>query len=308
MDRRAIRYHVLHETRYEYDSAVSLSQQQLHLSPRILDWQRIEEQQIDIDPQPSWRRLILPKCVTNRLSRPSSTRCGSSRSTMPIPDSRRNARSLDDLSGKMTLLMWDGNESLGGLGGRQVTDYDLYYEGQTGMRMPGGSTQNVLFKRFMADPGFRALYEEKLKEMYEVVFTSGAARQTLEDYTHLIRSTQAESGLVDLDTYDQAAAEVGVAVSRDLRLVGEYGIETDLTILRLAEDAEICEQADDFWVRGGDGLGAVLELAQVLAHPDELLAHGVEARAQVVRLHDTRAVFPSGYHDRGGPDRGGGQD
>jgi len=30
----AIRYHVLHETRYEYDSAVSLSQQQLHLSPR----------------------------------------------------------------------------------------------------------------------------------------------------------------------------------------------------------------------------------------------------------------------------------
>lgn len=114
----------------------------------------------------------------------------------------------DDLSGKMTLLMWDGNESLGGLGGRQVTDYDLYYEGQTGMRMPGGSTQNVLFKRFMADPGFRALYEEKLKEMYEVVFTSGAARQTLEDYTHLIRSTQADSGLVDLDTYDQAAAEV----------------------------------------------------------------------------------------------------
>ena len=56
MDRQAIRYHVLHETRYEYDSAVSLSQQQLHLSPRILDWQRIEEQQIDIDPQPSWRR------------------------------------------------------------------------------------------------------------------------------------------------------------------------------------------------------------------------------------------------------------
>ncbi|MGB5208009.1 MAG: transglutaminase N-terminal domain-containing protein, partial [Azonexus sp.] len=52
----AIRYHVLHETRYEYDSAVSLSQQQLHLSPRVLDWQRIEEQQIDIEPRPSWRR------------------------------------------------------------------------------------------------------------------------------------------------------------------------------------------------------------------------------------------------------------
>jgi hypothetical protein len=29
--------------------------------------------------------------------------------------------------------------------------------------------------------------------------------------------------------YDQAAVELGVAVSRDLRLVGEYGVETDLT-------------------------------------------------------------------------------
>ena len=30
-----VRYHVLHETRYDYGSAVSLSQQQLHLSPRV---------------------------------------------------------------------------------------------------------------------------------------------------------------------------------------------------------------------------------------------------------------------------------
>ncbi len=51
-----VRYRVLHETRYDYGSPVSLSQQQLHLSPRILDWQRIEEQRIDVDPQPSWRR------------------------------------------------------------------------------------------------------------------------------------------------------------------------------------------------------------------------------------------------------------
>lgn len=56
MDRQAIRYHVLHETRYEYGSAVSLSQQQLHLSPRVLPWQQVEEQRIDIVPQPTWRR------------------------------------------------------------------------------------------------------------------------------------------------------------------------------------------------------------------------------------------------------------
>ena len=52
----SIRYHVLHETRYDYGSPVSLSQQQLHLSPRILAWQRVEEQCIDIDPAPTWRR------------------------------------------------------------------------------------------------------------------------------------------------------------------------------------------------------------------------------------------------------------
>lgn len=51
-----VRYHVQHETRYDYGSAVSLSQQQLHLSPRVLDWQKIEEQRIDIAPTPTWRR------------------------------------------------------------------------------------------------------------------------------------------------------------------------------------------------------------------------------------------------------------
>jgi len=56
MDRTPIRYHVLHETRYEYGSAVSLSQQQLHLSPRVLDWQQVEAQCIDIVPEPTWRR------------------------------------------------------------------------------------------------------------------------------------------------------------------------------------------------------------------------------------------------------------
>ena len=51
-----VRYHVVHETRYDYGSLVSLSQQQLHLSPRILAWQQIEEQRIDIKPVPNWRR------------------------------------------------------------------------------------------------------------------------------------------------------------------------------------------------------------------------------------------------------------
>jgi transglutaminase-like putative cysteine protease len=56
MARKPVRYHVLHETTYDYGSPVSLSQQQLHLSPRILAWQQIVEQRVEIDPEPSWRR------------------------------------------------------------------------------------------------------------------------------------------------------------------------------------------------------------------------------------------------------------
>jgi transglutaminase-like putative cysteine protease len=56
MAKTPVRYHVLHETTYDYGSPVSLSQQQLHLSPRILAWQQIEEQRIEIKPTPNWRR------------------------------------------------------------------------------------------------------------------------------------------------------------------------------------------------------------------------------------------------------------
>ena len=56
MVRPPLRYHVLHETRYDYGSSVSLSQQHLHLAPRALAWQQVEEQRIDIDPAPAWRR------------------------------------------------------------------------------------------------------------------------------------------------------------------------------------------------------------------------------------------------------------
>lgn len=50
-----VRYHVLHDTRYDYGSAVSLSQQQLHLAPRSLPWQEVFEQRLDIEPEPTWR-------------------------------------------------------------------------------------------------------------------------------------------------------------------------------------------------------------------------------------------------------------
>ena len=44
------RYRVLHETRYHYQSKVSLSQQYLHLTPREFAWQATEAHAIVIDP------------------------------------------------------------------------------------------------------------------------------------------------------------------------------------------------------------------------------------------------------------------
>lgn len=49
------RYHVLHETRYAYGSAVSLSQQMLHLMPRVSPWQTCMDFSLELDPEPSWR-------------------------------------------------------------------------------------------------------------------------------------------------------------------------------------------------------------------------------------------------------------
>lgn len=49
----AIRYHVLHKTRYEYAYPVSLSRQLLHLTPRECDWQSVVEHEIVAAPAPT---------------------------------------------------------------------------------------------------------------------------------------------------------------------------------------------------------------------------------------------------------------
>ncbi len=47
------RYRVVHETSYQYQSPVTLSQQYLHLSPRSFHYQDILSQEIRIEPAPS---------------------------------------------------------------------------------------------------------------------------------------------------------------------------------------------------------------------------------------------------------------
>ena len=48
-----MRYHVLHETLYRYDSPVVLSQQLLHLTPRVLERQSLAEHAVRVRPEPA---------------------------------------------------------------------------------------------------------------------------------------------------------------------------------------------------------------------------------------------------------------
>ena len=51
-----MKYNVLHETLYSYESPVVLSQQLLHLTPRLLDFQTLIQHRIAIEPTPAETR------------------------------------------------------------------------------------------------------------------------------------------------------------------------------------------------------------------------------------------------------------
>ncbi|ACT49589.1 transglutaminase family protein [Methylovorus glucosotrophus] len=48
-----MRYHIQHQTEYQYDFDVTLSQHMLHMTPRLLAWQSTLAHQITISPNPS---------------------------------------------------------------------------------------------------------------------------------------------------------------------------------------------------------------------------------------------------------------
>ena len=48
-----MKYEVIHETVYRYESPVVLSQQLLHLTPRVVDFQRLQAHRIDVQPAPA---------------------------------------------------------------------------------------------------------------------------------------------------------------------------------------------------------------------------------------------------------------
>lgn len=112
----------------------------------------------------------------------------------------------DDLSERMTVLFWDGNESLSKLGGGAA--YDLYFQGGTGLGERMGRGSNQLITRFLADPTFKALYEAKLEGVYQQAFLSGAVEEQIQAYTSMVRQANLERALVDQTSYELAVAEV----------------------------------------------------------------------------------------------------
>jgi hypothetical protein len=60
----------------------------------------------------------------------------------------------------------------------------------------------------MASDKFRALYEEKLRLVYQAAFVGGAMTGTVEKYSALIHSVNEERNLVDITAYDAAVEKV----------------------------------------------------------------------------------------------------
>lgn len=115
----------------------------------------------------------------------------------------------DDAAQKFTLLMWDANESLGKHegSGQAAAAYDIANTSQRTGGMRQGKT-NVLVTRFLANATFKALYEQKLKTIYQQAFVGGEISQTIERYAALIRQANPQRNLVAQENYAAAVTKV----------------------------------------------------------------------------------------------------
>lgn len=111
----------------------------------------------------------------------------------------------DETRKRFTILMWDGNESMGKLGGGGglAASYDLYYTSQQGM-MKGRGGQNILVTRFLANNQYKALYEQKLTAIYRQAFTGGEILRNIDHLTAVLRQANLQRNLVPQSSYDQA--------------------------------------------------------------------------------------------------------
>ncbi len=113
----------------------------------------------------------------------------------------------DDQAQRFTLLYWDGNESLSKLGGGSNASTSLQgQQTQRSFRMGAGS--NTLLSRFIANPTFYALYEQKVAGVYQQIYASGAITAQVEQYAALVRAANTARALVDAEAYASAVSSV----------------------------------------------------------------------------------------------------
>lgn len=124
----------------------------------------------------------------------------------------------DDEMEKITILMWDTNESLGKLGGSASYDLSLVNSQRGG---PGGGAgmgggQNKLLTRFIANEKFNALYEEKLQEVYDAVFANDTVLTKIDEYSQLVHLVATDRAIVDLEAYDTAVKNTKAFIDQRL--------------------------------------------------------------------------------------------
>lgn len=130
----------------------------------------------------------------------------------------------DEQTEKMTVLLWDTNESMAKLGGNASYSLDLGTQqsgfggggfgggGGGGFGMgrgggPGGGT-NALLTRFVTNETFSALYHEKLQEAYDAMFATNALAEQINRYAALLLEVNAQRNLVDETRYQEAVDSI----------------------------------------------------------------------------------------------------
>ncbi|MCW5873045.1 MAG: CotH kinase family protein [Anaerolineales bacterium] len=137
----------------------------------------------------------------------------------------------DEQAGKMTVLLWDTNESLSKLGGNVSYNLDLNnlqqggFGGGGGMGRGGGigGGSNTLLTRFIANDTFRALYQQKLQAVYDAVFANDALVEKADEYAALVLAAN-ERGLVDEQTYTAAVESIKTFLQQRKEYIQSTGL------------------------------------------------------------------------------------
>jgi spore coat protein CotH len=124
----------------------------------------------------------------------------------------------DASTGRFTVVPWDYNLAFGSMGGGgggggarpggppidvAAGDDAAQVPVRDGFGGPGGRT-NVLVERFLANPEWQALYEDRLAELTASLFDSGVAADLLAEWQAVVES----SGLVDATTVTSEADRI----------------------------------------------------------------------------------------------------